>query len=357
MNRTRALETSTQAVSAPLIVDSAGASAPQAVPHVAASISMRKESAGRRMRTIGIIPPEGGSERARAFKPGPSGFSKRAALAGRGRRGFRVAGVSAEGVADADEGFADLGESAGGGGLRLGAHRLLAEFLARAFDREAARVQEVLDAKQQLDVAPPVQAVLGAGLAGLEDAELGFPVAKHVRLYADDAGDLADLEVELVAEQRRDGFADLVLVVIGAGALKVGLIAVFLIIELVAVLRLVLIFLAGVGLVARVGRRGVLFGIGEVGGSGRWGHDAASSALIVRLRTWLGLNESTRRPEITISSPVCGLRPLRGRFSLITKLPNPEILTFSPCSRRALMTSKIDSTTSAASFLENPTRS
>ena len=78
---------------------------------------------------------------------------------------------------------------------------------------------------------------------------------------------------------------------------------------------------------------------------------------MVLLRTWLGLNESTRRPEITISSPVWGLRPLRGRFSLITKLPKPEILTFSPCSRRALMTSKIDSTTSAASFLENPTRS
>jgi hypothetical protein len=46
---------------------------------------------------------------------------------------------------------------------------------------------------------------------------------------------------------------------------------------------------------------------------------------------------------------------LRGRFSLTTKLPNPEIFTFSPCSRRRLTSSKIDSTTSVASFFEKPT--
>src|SRR5438034_3230690 len=62
-----------------------------------------------------------------------------------------------------------------------------------------------------------------------------------------------------------------------------------------------------------------------------------------------------RRPEMTISSPVCGLRPLRGRFSFTTKLPKPEILTFSPRSRRRFTISKIDSTTSVASFFEKPT--
>src|SRR5439155_24915388 len=38
---------------------------------------------------------------------------------------------------------------------------------------------------------------------------------------------------------------------------------------------------------------------------------AALAALIVFFSTWLGLNDSTRRPEITISCPVCALRLLR----------------------------------------------
>ena len=65
----------------------------------------------------------------------------------------------------------------------------------------------------------------------------------------------------------------------------------------------------------------------------------------------------TRRPAITISSPVCGLRPLRGCFTATTKFPNPEIFTFSPPSRRRFISSKTASTTSVASFLEHPTRS
>src|SRR5262249_13592019 len=73
------------------------------------------------------------------------------------------------------------------------------------------------------------------------------------------------------------------------------------------------------------------------------------------LRTCEALNVSTRRPEMVISAPVCGLRPLRGRFSLTTKFPKPEILTFSPRCRRSFMMAKMDSTTSLASFLENPT--
>jgi hypothetical protein len=76
---------------------------------------------------------------------------------------------------------------------------------------------------------------------------------------------------------------------------------------------------------------------------------------MVFFSTWLALNVKTRRPEMTISSPVCGLRPLRGRFSLTTKLPKPEIFTFSPRSSRTLTSSKMDSTTSVASFFENPT--
>ncbi len=37
------------------------------------------------------------------------------------------------------------------------------------------------------------------------------------------------------------------------------------------------------------------------------------------------MNVRTFRPEMMISSPVCGLRPFRGRFSWTTKLPKPEI--------------------------------
>ncbi len=71
--------------------------------------------------------------------------------------------------------------------------------------------------------------------------------------------------------------------------------------------------------------------------------------------TRLGLKVSTRRAARRISSPVCGLRPLRAFFSRTTKFPNPEILTFSPSDSVFLMISKTRSTSSADSFFENPT--
>src|ERR1700693_1602033 len=68
-----------------------------------------------------------------------------------------------------------------------------------------------------------------------------------------------------------------------------------------------------------------------------------------------GRNVSTRRAEISISCPVCGLRPTRDFFSRTTKLPNPESLIFSPRSSVSFSVSKTISTISADSFLENPT--
>src|SRR5438093_3769950 len=173
-----------------------------------------------------------------------------------------------------------------------GAH--LAKPPLGAFDRVALGVEQAADLEQHLDVLAAVEAVPCPRLAGPEDAELRFPVAQHVRLHPDQLRDLADLEVQLV------------------------------------------------------GQRGAAHVAPPVAGGG-------PPPFIVFLSTWLALKVSTRRPEMTISSPVCGFRPFRGRFSFTTKLPKPEILTFSPCSRRSFSNSKIDSTTSVASFLEKPT--
>src|SRR5207302_7459592 len=72
-------------------------------------------------------------------------------------------------------------------------------------------------------------------------------------------------------------------------------------------------------------------------------------------KTCEGRKVSTRRALISISCPVCGLRPTRDFFSRTTKFPKPESLIFSPFSSVSLMVSNTISTISALSFLENPT--
>src|SRR5256885_1009125 len=67
-----------------------------------------------------------------------------------------------------------------------------------------------------------------------------------------------------------------------------------------------------------------------------------------------GRNVSTRRALISISVPVCGLRPTRDFFSRTMKLPKPDSLIFSARSSVSLMVSNTISTISALSFLENP---
>src|SRR5207245_2659267 len=63
---------------------------------------------------------------------------------------------------------------------------------------------------------------------------------------------------------------------------------------------------------------------------------ATSAALILCLRTLLGLKTITRRGEIGTSCPVFGLRPTRWPFCLTTKDPNEESFTASPRTMQAL---------------------
>src|ERR1700728_4428860 len=73
--------------------------------------------------------------------------------------------------------------------------------------------------------------------------------------------------------------------------------------------------------------------------------------------SWLGLKESTDRESIVIGSPVCGFRPRRARLWLTTKVPKPEIFTFSPSRSLSVTIAKTSSTISPASFFERPIRS
>src|ERR1051326_8473383 len=95
--------------------------------------------------------------------------------------------------------------------------------------------------------------------------------------------------------------------------------------------------------------------VGNPESHGKRLYDEDAPVLRLFLRIWLGLKVRTLRPAMMISSPVCGLRPLRGRFVFTTKLPKPETLTFSPFSRQPLIISNVASTTSVASFFEKPT--
>src|SRR5574337_320326 len=74
------------------------------------------------------------------------------------------------------------------------------------------------------------------------------------------------------------------------------------------------------------------------------------------LNTWLGRNVTTRRGVMPISSPVRGFRPLRAPLLRTTKFPNPAILTDSPFCKTDFNKLSTNSTISAASFLEMPTR-
>src|SRR5262249_61759452 len=120
------------------------------------------------------------------------------------------------------------------------------------------------DARTGLHVLAAVERVAGPRLARTQDADPAPPVAQQVRLHADQLGRFADAEVELVGECRAAHPSDSP----AAGGVP---------------------------------------------------------PFMTFFSTWLALNVSTRRPEMTISSPVCGVRPFRGRFSLTTTFPRPEV--------------------------------
>src|SRR5262245_54855509 len=67
-----------------------------------------------------------------------------------------------------------------------------------------------------------------------------------------------------------------------------------------------------------------------------------------------GLKVKTRRAVISISSPVCGLRPLREDFLRTRKCPKPTIFTSLACSKAFSIWSNTASTTAADWRLDSP---
>src|SRR2546430_1887711 len=86
--------------------------------------------------------------------------------------------------------------------LELARPAKLLDLLAGALDRVLLRVEQVLDQHDQLDLAPLVHPVAGAVLGGVQEPELAFPVAQHVRLEIGELAHLADRE-ELLDRLRR----------------------------------------------------------------------------------------------------------------------------------------------------------
>ncbi len=85
------------------------------------------------------------------------------------------------------------------------AGRLTAAFksLAGAGDGVTLLVHQSLDLERQFHVAPPVQALAGAALVGLELGKLRLPESKHVRLDSADSRYIADFEIQPVGNDRR----------------------------------------------------------------------------------------------------------------------------------------------------------
>src|SRR5205085_2378254 len=76
--------------------------------------------------------------------------------------------------------------------LELTRAAILLDLLARALDGVLLRVEQVLDQHDQLDLAPLVHTVAGAVLGGVQEAELAFPIAQHVRFEIGELTHLAD---------------------------------------------------------------------------------------------------------------------------------------------------------------------
>src|SRR5215470_7162726 len=77
---------------------------------------------------------------------------------------------------------------------------LVFELFPRAGDREAALVEELADAEDDVDVLSSIDALIRSGFLGAEGGELGLPETEDAGGDARDLGDLADLEVRLVGD-------------------------------------------------------------------------------------------------------------------------------------------------------------
>ncbi len=121
--------------------------------------------------------------------------------------GKNSAGAAVEDVQDFAQALADVLQFGGGasgerdGGLRLVGFNFGAQLLAGAGDGESFFVEQLLDAKNALDVASPIHSLAGTAFNRLELGEFGFPEAKHVGGQAAESGYFANAEVEFVGDQ------------------------------------------------------------------------------------------------------------------------------------------------------------
>src|SRR5262249_27210368 len=84
------------------------------------------------------------------------------------------------------------------GKLPLRRSSMLPRSFFGAGDRMALVVEELMDQHRQLNVGSTIHAVISSRLERPKARELTLPVAKDVRLYADDLRRFADLEKELL---------------------------------------------------------------------------------------------------------------------------------------------------------------
>jgi hypothetical protein len=77
------------------------------------------------------------------------------------------------------------------------------EALLGALEREALVVEQGLDALDEVEVAPPIEALARRVLLRPKELELGLPVTEDVRRHTGDRLDLADPIVELLGGGRR----------------------------------------------------------------------------------------------------------------------------------------------------------
>jgi len=76
----------------------------------------------------------------------------------------------------------------------------LLEGLARAGERIAFGVDEVLDLQRQFNFTTPIKPLTGSALAWFELRKLRFPKAQHIGFYIADAGHITNFEVEAVGD-------------------------------------------------------------------------------------------------------------------------------------------------------------
>jgi len=76
----------------------------------------------------------------------------------------------------------------------------LLQGLARARERIALGVDQVLDLQSQLDIMTAVEPLAGAALVGFELRKLRLPKAQDIGLYFADTGHITNLEVEAVGD-------------------------------------------------------------------------------------------------------------------------------------------------------------